>query len=101
MIHVVVMTFLIGLPLLIPVETLRRSRSRSFKNWGVVWVGVGSFVYRLHSPDYSTSQARPSSMLPASRVEKYEVWTNEWKKDAYGRTVTVHTSVYIVEEVHK
>jgi hypothetical protein len=49
MIHVVAMKCLIGLPLLMRTEILRRSRSwsRSFKNVGV---GVGSFVYRLHSP---------------------------------------------------
>jgi hypothetical protein len=38
---------LVDLPLLMHIEILRRSRSRSFKNWGV---GVGSFVYRHHSP---------------------------------------------------
>jgi hypothetical protein len=49
MIHVVAMKCLIGLPLLIHIELLGRSRSRSraFKNRGV---GVGAFVYRLHSP---------------------------------------------------
>jgi hypothetical protein len=49
MIHVVAMKCLIGLPLLIRIELLRRSRSRGrrFKNRGV---GVGAFVYRLHSP---------------------------------------------------
>jgi hypothetical protein len=45
MIHVVVMKRLIGLLLLIHIELLRRSQS--FKNRGV---GVGTFVYRLHSP---------------------------------------------------
>jgi hypothetical protein len=45
MIHVVAMKRLIGLPLLIHVEILWRSRS--FKNRRV---GVGAFVYRLHSP---------------------------------------------------
>jgi hypothetical protein len=74
MIHVVVMKCLIGLPLLIRIELLRRSRSpsRSFKNRGVgvvvevgagagvgslknrgVEVGVRAFAYRLHSPGYS------------------------------------------------
>jgi hypothetical protein len=48
MIHVVVMKRLIGLPLLIHIELLWRSWS--FKNRGV---GVGAFVYRLHSPDKS------------------------------------------------
>jgi hypothetical protein len=47
MIHVVVMKCLIGLPLLMHIELLRRSRSRSFKNRGI---GVGAFVYRLQSP---------------------------------------------------
>jgi hypothetical protein len=52
MIHVLVMKRLIGLPLSIHIELLRRSRSRrrSFKNRGV---GVGAFVYRLHSPGCS------------------------------------------------
>jgi hypothetical protein len=45
MIHVVAMEYPIGLPLLIRIELLWRSRS--FKNWGVE---VGAFVYRLHSP---------------------------------------------------
>jgi hypothetical protein len=62
MIHVVAMKCLIGLPLLIHVELLWKSRSRSFKDWGVgVWVrfghfknwgvgvGVRAFAYRLHS----------------------------------------------------
>jgi hypothetical protein len=43
MIHVVAMKCLIGLPLLIHIELLRKSRSRSFKNRGV---GVGSFKNR-------------------------------------------------------
>jgi hypothetical protein len=47
MIHVVVMKRLIGLPLLIHIELLWGSRSRSFKNRGD---GVGAFVYRLDSP---------------------------------------------------
>jgi hypothetical protein len=58
MIHAVVMKCLIGLQLLIHIEVLWRSRSRSFKNRGVGVgsfknriVGVGAFVYRLHSPD--------------------------------------------------
>jgi hypothetical protein len=46
MIHVVVTKRLIGLPLLIHIELLWGSRSRSFKNRGVE---VGAFVYRLHS----------------------------------------------------
>jgi hypothetical protein len=46
MIHVVAMKCLVGLPLLIHIELLWRSRSRSFKNRRV---GVGAFVYRLHS----------------------------------------------------
>jgi hypothetical protein len=50
MIHVVAMKCRIGLPLLMRIELLRRGRSRSFKNRGVE-VGVGAFVYRLHSPD--------------------------------------------------
>jgi hypothetical protein len=57
MIHVVVMRYRRGLPLLIHIAILRRSRSRSFKNRGVgvrsfknQGVGVGAFVYRLHSP---------------------------------------------------
>jgi hypothetical protein len=50
----VVMKCLIGLPLLTPIELLRRSQSRTFKNRGVgvgsfknrgVGVGVGGFVY--------------------------------------------------------
>jgi hypothetical protein len=45
MIHVVVMKCLTGLPVLIHIELLRRSRS--FKYWGV---GVGSFVYGHHAP---------------------------------------------------
>jgi hypothetical protein len=48
MIHVVAVKCLIGLPLLIHIELLW-SRSRSFKNRGV---GVGTFVYRLHSPGF-------------------------------------------------
>jgi hypothetical protein len=57
MIHVVAMKCLIGLPLLMHIELLLRSRSfknrgvgvraGSFKNRGV---GVGALVYRLHSP---------------------------------------------------
>jgi hypothetical protein len=39
----VVMKCLIGLPLLTPIELLRRSQSRTFKNRGV---GVGSFKNR-------------------------------------------------------
>jgi hypothetical protein len=50
MIYVVVMKYLIVLPLLIHTELLWRSRS--FKNWGV---GVGSFVYRHHSPGFITT----------------------------------------------
>jgi hypothetical protein len=54
MIHVAMMKRLIGSPLLIHIEILRRSRSRSprrsFRNRGV---GVGAFVYRLHSPGVS------------------------------------------------
>jgi hypothetical protein len=46
MIHVVVMKRLIGLPLLMHIELL--CRSRSFKNREVE-VGVGSFLYRLYS----------------------------------------------------
>jgi hypothetical protein len=49
MIHVVAMKCLIGLPLLIHIELLWRSRS--FKNRGV---GVGGFAYRLHSPAKDT-----------------------------------------------
>jgi hypothetical protein len=49
-IHVVAMKCLTGLPLLIHIEILWRSRR--FKNWGVA---VGSFVYRLHSPVYISS----------------------------------------------
>jgi hypothetical protein len=45
MIHVVAMKCLIALPLLIHIELVQRSRS--FKNRGV---GVGAFVYQLHSP---------------------------------------------------
>jgi hypothetical protein len=41
MIHVVVIQCLIGLPLIIHIELLRRSRLRSFKNRGA-GVGVGS-----------------------------------------------------------
>jgi hypothetical protein len=57
MIRVVAMKYLIGLPLLIQIELLWRSRS--FKNRGVgvasftnrgVGIAVGAFVYRLHSP---------------------------------------------------
>jgi hypothetical protein len=60
MIHVVAMKCLTGLPLLIHIELLLRSRSRSFKHRGDGVgvgsfknreVGVGAFVYRLHSPD--------------------------------------------------
>jgi hypothetical protein len=51
MIHVVVMKCLIGLPLLIHIEILWRHRSRNFKNRGA-GVGIGAFVYRLHSPGY-------------------------------------------------
>jgi hypothetical protein len=51
MIHVVVMKCLIGLPLLIHIELLWRSQSQSFKNRKV---GVGTFVYRLHSPGIYT-----------------------------------------------
>jgi hypothetical protein len=47
MIHVVVMKRLIGLPLLIHIELLWGGPNRSFKNRGV---GVGAFLYRLHSP---------------------------------------------------
>jgi hypothetical protein len=59
MIHVVMMKRLIGLQLLMHIELLRRSRSRSFKNRGIrigvgnlknQGVGVGASVYRLHSP---------------------------------------------------
>jgi hypothetical protein len=51
MIRVVVMKCLTGLPVLIHIELLWRSWSRSFKNRGVGGgVGVGGFVYRLHSP---------------------------------------------------
>jgi hypothetical protein len=53
MIHVVVMKCLIGLPLLIHIGLLWRSRSRSFKNRGVE-VGVVAFVYRFHSPDLNS-----------------------------------------------
>jgi hypothetical protein len=45
MIHVVVMKRLVGLPLLMHIELLWRSRT--FKNRGI---GVGAFVCRLHSP---------------------------------------------------
>jgi hypothetical protein len=58
MIHVVVMKCLTGLPLLIYIQILWRSRGQSFKNWGV---GVGSFVYRLHSPDYKDVISRKTS----------------------------------------
>jgi hypothetical protein len=73
MIHVVAMKCLVGLPLVIHIELLWRSLSRSFKNRGVgvgsfknrgvgvgsfknrgVGVGVGAFVYRLHSPVYNS-----------------------------------------------
>jgi hypothetical protein len=46
MIHVVAMKYFVGLPLLIHIELL--CRGRSFKNRGV---GVGAFVYRIHSPN--------------------------------------------------
>jgi hypothetical protein len=54
MIHVVVMKCLIGLPLLMHMELLRRSRSRTFKNRGV-GVGVGSFKNRGHLCTDSTA----------------------------------------------
>jgi hypothetical protein len=66
MIHVVVMKCLIGLPLLIHIELLWRSWSRSFKNQGVrvgsfksQGVRVGAFVYRLYSPGlhFTSSQS--------------------------------------------
>jgi hypothetical protein len=47
MIHVVVMKCLIGLPLLIYAEHYGAVGVGSFNNRGV---GVGGFVYRLHSP---------------------------------------------------
>jgi hypothetical protein len=64
MIHVAVMKSVTGLPLLIHIELLGRSRSRSFKNRGFGvgegsfknrGVGVGAFVYRLHSPEKCTT----------------------------------------------
>jgi hypothetical protein len=71
MVHVVVMKRFIGLPLLIHIELVRRSRSRSYKSRGVGvgsfknrgggvgnfknrGVGVGAFVCRLHSPGYNS-----------------------------------------------
>jgi hypothetical protein len=51
MIHVVAIKCLTDVPLLIHIELLRGSRSRSFKNRGV---GVGGFVYSLHSPGCAT-----------------------------------------------
>jgi hypothetical protein len=51
MVHVVVMKRFIGLPLLIHIELLWRSRSQNFKSRGV---RVGAFVYRLHSPGYKS-----------------------------------------------
>jgi hypothetical protein len=66
MIHVVVMKRFVVLPLLIHIEFLWRSRSRTSKNRGVGFgvgrfknpgVGVGSFVYRLHSPAVDRTSA--------------------------------------------
>jgi hypothetical protein len=50
MIHVVAMKCLIGLPLLIHIEFYEGVGVGSFKNRGV---GVGAFVYRLHSPAFN------------------------------------------------
>jgi hypothetical protein len=57
-IHVVVMKclmipsiILVGSPLLILVELLWRIRTWRFKNW---CVGVGGFVYQLHSPEFKS-----------------------------------------------
>jgi hypothetical protein len=47
------MKCLIGLPLLIRIELLGRSRSWIFKNRGV---GVRGFVYWFHSPGYNTAK---------------------------------------------
>jgi hypothetical protein len=54
MIHVVAKKCLTGLPLLMYIKLLGRSRSRTIKNRRVgVGVGVGAFVYRLHhTPGY-------------------------------------------------
>jgi hypothetical protein len=74
MIHVVVTKRLIGLPLVMHIELLWGSRS--FKNRGV---GVGGFVYRLHSPGRSTIQNWVVSFTPrpfyrwASKPDTYSI----------------------------
>jgi hypothetical protein len=59
----VVTKCLIGLPLLMHIELLWRGRS--FKNRGV---GVGAFVYRLHSPAVNTTE-REGDVLTVSTAE--------------------------------
>jgi hypothetical protein len=90
MIYVVAMKCLIGLPLLIYIELLWRNRSRSFKNRGVgvgsfknrgveVEVGVGAFVYRLHSPGYKVMKGTEyfvSLQMSVVITEEYKVTVN-------------------------
>jgi hypothetical protein len=58
MIHVVAMKRLIGLPLLIHIELL--GRSRRVKN-----EGVGGFLYRLHGPGYNDIGLYDTSLVPS------------------------------------
>jgi hypothetical protein len=74
------MKCLIGLPLLIHIELLWRSRGRSFKNRragvgsfknrGVGFgIGVGAFVYRIHSPVENVRLHKPYCRYLCVEVE--------------------------------
>jgi hypothetical protein len=76
MIHVVVMKCLICLLLLIHIELLWKSRSQSFKNWGV---RVGSFVYWHQSPALCWSAAWPVTNVlftALKRTDPASNWAN-------------------------
>jgi hypothetical protein len=83
MIHVVVVKCLIGLPLLMHIELLRRSRSRSFKNRGV---GVRAFEYRLHSPGHDTFSTTFSATFSSRKTyESFHIRQRQVTSDSVVR----------------